>query len=226
MPLAHEHYPALHDALLTAFPKPDALRLLVRAALGVPLEIITSTNSTMPGIVLDILEYADAHDLIVDVIKTARKLNSKNLKLRDTEFTLLPILLGENGKTLPEDANKNALPPVDQLIQAQTLLDYNYTRAAGVLAGVILEQHLINLYLHHIDTPLHRPVLVIFRLNDELYHAGVYDTAQWGKVKEMNAVRNICSHATPTEPDTISVGGLVAAVRQLIRLFPTPTSPT
>lgn len=73
------------------------------------------------------------------------------------------------------------------------------TRAAGVLAGVVLETHLSKVCLGHaIKFRKKSPTLADF--NDALRDAGVYETATWRKITYLADIRNICAHKKEADP--------------------------
>jgi hypothetical protein len=98
----------------------------------------------------------------------------------------------------------------DQLDEAEGLLKAKFTRAAGAIAGVLLERHLRLLCDKHrppIKYPPKRATIAL--LNDRLRDNSVYDVAQWRKVQWMGDVRNKCSHAG-IEPEATEVADLIA----------------
>lgn len=107
----------------------------------------------------------------------------------------------------------------DQLDEAEALLKLNFVRAAGAIAGVLLERHLRLLCDRHYPAIRYPPKKVtIAILNDRLKDNSVYDVAQWRKVQWMGDVRNKCDHAG-NEPDASEVADLVTEVRKFVALF-------
>ena len=107
----------------------------------------------------------------------------------------------------------------DQLDECEALLKASFTRAAGVIAGVLLERHL------RLVCDKHRPPIkyppkkaTVSILNERLRRNSVYDVAQWRKVQWMGDVRNECSHAG-SEPRATDVADLIAEVRKFVALF-------
>lgn len=72
-------------------------------------------------------------------------------------------------------------------------------RAAGALAGVIIEGHLQRVAHHH-AVKITRKHPTIAELNDALKAANVYETPAWRKVTYLGDLRNICCHAKGVEP--------------------------
>lgn len=107
----------------------------------------------------------------------------------------------------------------DQLDEAEALLKANFTRAAGAIAGVLLERHLRLLCDKH-QPPIKYPPkkATISILNERLRDNSVYDAAQGRKVQWMGNVYNKCSHAG-SEPLATDVADLIAEVRKFVALF-------
>jgi len=107
----------------------------------------------------------------------------------------------------------------DQLLEAEALLKAGYVRAAGAVAGMLLERHLKTLSDHH-QPPIKYPKTAgISKINDALRDAGVYDVLQWRKVQWLGDVRNSCDHANKTEPKKGDVADLIGEVRKFVALF-------
>jgi hypothetical protein len=107
----------------------------------------------------------------------------------------------------------------DQLTEAQVLLKGGYVRAAGAVAGVLLERHLKLLCDRHQPPIKYTKTVGISKLNDLLKDAAVYDVSQWRKVQWMGDVRNSCDHAHTVEPRKEDVADLIAEVKKFVSLF-------
>ncbi len=81
-------------------------------------------------------------------------------------------------------------------------------RAAGALAGVIIEGHLQRVAQHH-AVKITKKHPTIAELNDALKAAKVYETPAWRKVTYFGDLRNICCHAKGVEPTKEQVGELL-----------------
>lgn len=103
----------------------------------------------------------------------------------------------------------------DELKESIKLLKVNY-RAAGALAGVILERHLQRVATNH-NIKLSKKNPTITDLNDPLKNATIYDTPTWRKIQYLADVRNICSHQKDTEPTKEQVQELVEGVNSIIK---------
>jgi len=107
----------------------------------------------------------------------------------------------------------------DELSEAEVLLKSGFSRAAGGIAGVLLERHLKLICDRH-NPPISRTKSAgISKLNDLLKNARVYDVAQWRKVQWMGDIRNNCDHARTTDPRREDVEDLIREVRKFASLF-------
>jgi hypothetical protein len=104
----------------------------------------------------------------------------------------------------------------DAELQAAEQLTKINLRAAGALAGVILERHLQRAALNHKLTIAKRDPTVA-DLNDPLKQAGVYDIPTWRKIQLLADIRNLCSHQKSTEPSKEQVTELIAGVNSIIK---------
>ena len=106
----------------------------------------------------------------------------------------------------------------DLLTEAEVLLKACYVRAAGALAGVMLERHL-KMLCERQSPPISYPdKATISKLNDLLKASSVYDGIEWRKVQLMGDIRNGCDHARTDEPRQEDVRDLIANVRKFVAL--------
>ena len=89
-------------------------------------------------------------------------------------------------------------------------------RAAGALAGVVLERHLQRAAENHAIS-IGKKSPTISDLNDPLKNKGVYDTPVWRKIQLLADIRNLCSHQKATEPTDEQVEELIAGVNSIIK---------
>lgn len=107
----------------------------------------------------------------------------------------------------------------DELSEAEVLLKSGFVRAAGGMAGVVLERHL-KLLCGRQQPPLkYIKTAGISKLNDILRDAGVYDVVQWRKVQWMGDVRNACDHAGSSEPAKEDIQDLIKEIGKFVSLF-------
>ena len=89
-------------------------------------------------------------------------------------------------------------------------------RAAGALAGVVLEGHLQRVATSH-SVKIGKKEPTIGDLNDPLRQAGVYDTTPWRKIQHLGDIRNLCSHRKDREPKEDEVLEMIDGVSWAIK---------
>lgn len=97
---------------------------------------------------------------------------------------------------------------------AEELAKNKFTRAAGAVAGVVLERHLAQVCEHH-DIKIAKRSPVISDFNNALKEANVIDVPQWRFVQHLADIRNLCDHNKTKEPTVEQVDDLVAGVRNI-----------
>lgn len=113
---------------------------------------------------------------------------------------------------------ESALFDIKQLVQgdlfdseldaAKELLKQKFTRAAGALAGVVLERHLGQVCDNHsIKVTKKNPS--ISDLNDALKDASILELSQWRFVQLLGDLRNLCDHSKAKEPTIEQVQDLI-----------------
>jgi hypothetical protein len=101
-----------------------------------------------------------------------------------------------------------------ELEAAEELAKNKFTRAAGAVAGVVLERHLAQVCdNHNIKVAKQNPT--ISDLNDILKGANVVDIPQWRFIQHLADIRNLCDHNKVVEPTIEQVNDLVQGVRKI-----------
>jgi len=104
----------------------------------------------------------------------------------------------------------------DSEVRAASTLAKISPRAAGALAGVVLERHLHRVAdNHHVSVKKKTPTIA--DLNDPLRAKGVYDVPTWRKIQLLADIRNICVHQKGTEPSDAQVAELIAGVSAIVK---------
>ena len=103
-----------------------------------------------------------------------------------------------------------------ELDAAKALAKNKFVRAAGALAGVVLERHLKEVCNNHRLTIRKRDP-GISDLNDALKNENVIDTAQWRPIQHLGDLRNLCSHDKDAEPKAHQVDDLLAGVSKVTK---------
>ena len=103
-----------------------------------------------------------------------------------------------------------------ELEAAENLAKNGFTRAAGSLAGVVLEKHLGQVTTNHSITIKKRnPTISDF--NEALKDNGTLDIPTWRQIQRFGSIRNICSHDKEREPTKDEVTELIAGIEKLTK---------
>ncbi|AMP98923.1 hypothetical protein AY601_2017 [Pedobacter cryoconitis] len=102
-----------------------------------------------------------------------------------------------------------------ELAVAKELLKHKFARAAGAVAGVVLEKHLFQVISDRKIAIKKNPS--INDLNEALKKSGVIDTPQWRSIQLLGDLRNKCSHSKASEPTAEDVEDLIAGVDKTIK---------
>lgn len=104
----------------------------------------------------------------------------------------------------------------DTELRAASTLAKVSPRAAGALAGVVLERHLQRVAKNH-HVSIRKKTPTIADLNDPLKAKGVYDVPTWRKVQMLADLRNLCVHQKGTEPSDAQVTEMIVGVSAIIK---------
>lgn len=103
-----------------------------------------------------------------------------------------------------------------ELHAAEELAKHKFLRAAGAVAGVVLEKHLAQVCQdHQITVPKKKPTISDF--NDSLKASGVIDVPQWRFIQHLADIRNLCDHGRTPEPTAEQVNDLVEGVMKVTK---------
>lgn len=103
-----------------------------------------------------------------------------------------------------------------ELDAAKELAKNKFTRAAGALAGVVLEKHLAQVCKNH-DIKGNKKAPCISDLNNALKDASVIEVPQWRFIQHLADIRNLCDHNKKTEPTVDQVDDLIAGVMKITK---------
>ncbi len=95
-----------------------------------------------------------------------------------------------------------------ELDAATELLRTGHLRAAGAVAGVVLERHLSNVAHDH-NVKVHKKDPSISDWNEALKAADVVDIPVWRKVQRLSDLRNVCCHDKKRDPTADEVRELI-----------------
>ena len=103
----------------------------------------------------------------------------------------------------------------DELKVASQLVEVNL-RAAGAVAGVVLEGHLQRVAVNH-GVSILKKNPTITDLNDQLRANNVYDITIWRKIQLLADIRNYCDHKKVREPTAEEVNDLISGTNSIIK---------
>jgi hypothetical protein len=121
---------------------------------------------------------------------------------------------------------KSSLFEIRQLVQAdlldseleaaEILAKHKFVRAAGAVAGVVLEKHLAQVCNDHkITVGKKNPTISDF---NELLKAGsVIDLPQWRFIQHLADIRNLCDHGRTPEPSSEQVNDLLQGTKKITK---------
>lgn len=98
-----------------------------------------------------------------------------------------------------------------ELDSAQELLRKGFLRAAGAIAGVVLEKHLSEVCGNH-SIKLRKKNLNISYFYELLKNNDVIDIATWRSIQRLGDLRNLCDHNKDRDPTKEEVAELLAGV--------------
>lgn len=121
---------------------------------------------------------------------------------------------------------KSSLFEIKQLVQAdlfdneiasaRELYNHNFLRAAGAIAGVVLEKHLGNVCVSHSIT-ISKKTPTISDFNEILKSSSVLDIPSWRFIQLLGDIRNLCDHNKDVEPTAEQVKELIDGVDKVIK---------
>jgi hypothetical protein len=103
-----------------------------------------------------------------------------------------------------------------ELEAAEHLSKYKFVRAAGAVAGVVLERHLSQVCKdREIKTGVKNPTISNF--NEALKASDVIDVPQWRFIQHLADIRNLCDHSKVPEPTAEQVQDLISGVKRIMK---------
>jgi len=101
-----------------------------------------------------------------------------------------------------------------ELDAARELLKHKFLRAAGAVAGVVLERHLLDVCTARgINITKKNPTIA--DLNEKLKDAAVISTPDWRFNQHLADIRNLCDHNKQKEPSIEQVTDLIDGVAKV-----------
>jgi predicted nucleic acid-binding protein len=103
-----------------------------------------------------------------------------------------------------------------ELDAARELAKQRFGRAAGAVAGVLLEKHLAQVCdAHAVKISKKNPTIADF--NDALKNSNVIETAQWRFNQHLADLRNLCDHNKKVEPTPEQIQDLLDGVAKVMK---------
>jgi hypothetical protein len=102
-----------------------------------------------------------------------------------------------------------------ELDAAEELNKKGFSRAAGMVAGVVLEGHLGAVAQQHSLSTGKNPTIA--DLNDLLKKHDLLETPAWRFIQHLGDIRNVCGHKKDNEPTKESVSELIEGVRKVTK---------
>jgi len=103
-----------------------------------------------------------------------------------------------------------------ELEAARELAKKGFLRAAGAVAGVVLEKHLLEVARNHTLSGRKKHPS-ISDLNDTLKSGNVYDVPEWRRVQRLGDIRNMCDHGKTREPTTDEIQELIDGTDKIMK---------
>ena len=103
-----------------------------------------------------------------------------------------------------------------ELESAGHLAKFKFFRAAGAVAGVVLERHLATVCDNH-KVIIRKKNPTIADFNEALKAGAVIDLPQWRFIQLLADIRNMCDHARTPDPTNEQVDDLVAGVKKITK---------
>jgi hypothetical protein len=104
----------------------------------------------------------------------------------------------------------------DEIDAATALMKHRHLRAAGAVAGEVLERHLARIASNHGIT-LRKRNPTIADLNDPLKDSKIYDLPRWRQIQHLADLRNLCVHSKDREPTDEEVRSLIDGTAAVIK---------
>ncbi len=103
-----------------------------------------------------------------------------------------------------------------EIDSAKELLKHKFSRAAGALAGVVLEKHLAQVAGNH-SLKISKKYPGLNDWNQLLKDNNIIETPKWRLISLLADIRNLCSHDKQTEPTMDQVQELIDGVSRVIK---------
>ena len=103
-----------------------------------------------------------------------------------------------------------------EIDSSRELLKKKFYRPAGIIAGVVLEKHLLQVCSDHKIT-ISKKNPTISDLNDLLKGNSVVEVPQWRMISMLADIRNICGHSKDKDPTPEQVEDLISGTDKILK---------
>lgn len=103
-----------------------------------------------------------------------------------------------------------------ELESAKELSKKHFYRAAGAIAGVVLEKHLYQVTENH-NILLTKMNPTINDFNEHLKNNEIIEIAQWRFIQHLGDLRNLCDHNKKKEPTAADLEDLISGVEKITK---------
>ena len=139
------------------------------------------------------------------------------VKIRFLNQVQIIVSLSSRVESVLQDVTGHLLAELqDSELAAAAKLKKVSIRAAGALAGVVLERHLQRVAKNHKIT-IRKKDPTISYLNDPLKEKKIYALPIYRKIQYLGDIRNLCTHQKDKEPTDEEVDELLSGVNSLIK---------
>ena len=152
---------------------------------------------------------ADRLDTLFDHASLIKSRFLSQISILSSLYSRIDSVLSDVLGHLFAELQDNELKVASQLIKINL-------RAAGALAGVMLEGHLQRVAVNH-GFFIQKTNQTIADLNDSLRGNNVYDIITWRKIQHLADIRNYCDHKKDREPTEGEVNELITGTDSIIK---------
>ena len=103
-----------------------------------------------------------------------------------------------------------------EIVAAEQLAKYKYIRAAGAVAGVVLERHLSQVCSDH-SLKITKKNPTISDFNELLKQNDIIEIPQWRFIQHLGDIRNLCDHSKVDDPTFEQVSDLISGVKKITK---------
>jgi hypothetical protein len=133
------------------------------------------------------------------------------------QVTIVLSILGRINSTISDIKGTIQAEMFDsELEAAYALIKNGFLRAAGALAGVILERHFEQVLKNH-ELKIAKSNPTIADYNEFFKSSNIYDIIQWRFIQHLGDIRNLCVHKKEREPTEDEVKELLVGTDKIIK---------